>query len=106
MALRSVLRRNSNRVPWSWLVPERITAFTTAPPTRPYSALKLLVMTLNSAMASGEGLATWLENPWLLVEYALLSRPSIRKLLYVLRMPFTLKAPSRGVVALAASGDL
>jgi hypothetical protein len=38
------------------LVPERITVLTTAPPTRPYSALKLLVMTLNSATLSGDGI--------------------------------------------------
>ena len=40
---------------------------------------------------------TWFENPWLLVPYALLSTPSIRKLLNVLRSPLTLNAPSRGV---------
>ena len=55
-------------MPVTGRVPERMTTLTTAPPTRPYSALKLLVMTLNSATASGEGCATWLENPWLLVE--------------------------------------
>ena len=31
------------------------------------------------------------------MEYALLSKPSRRKLLYVLRIPFALNAPSRGV---------
>jgi hypothetical protein len=36
-----------------------------APPLRPYSALMLLVTTLNSATASGEGCMTWLEKPWL-----------------------------------------
>ena len=68
-----------------------------APPLRPYSALVLLVTTLNSATASGDGCTVWFENPWLLVPYALLSRPSSRKLLNVLRMPFTLNEPSRGV---------
>src|ERR1700751_3053852 len=97
VAFRSVLRRNSYKVPCSALVPERVAALMTAPLTRPYCALKLLVITRNSASASGEGCTTWLEYPWLLGEYALLSRPSSRKLLYVLRIPFTLKAPSRGV---------
>src|SRR5919108_1957320 len=68
-----------------------------APAARPYSALMLLVTTLNSPTASGGGCITWLEKPWLLVPYALLSTPSIRKLLNVLRRPFTLNAPSRGV---------
>ena len=38
-----------------------------APPARPYSALILLVTTLNSATASGGGCMTWFEKPWLLV---------------------------------------
>jgi hypothetical protein len=38
-----------------------------APAERPYSALMLLVTTLNSAMASGAGCMTWFEKPWLLV---------------------------------------
>jgi hypothetical protein len=71
-----------------------------APPARPYSALMLLVTTLNCATASGGGCITWLEKPWLLVPYALLSTPSSRKLLNVLRSPFTLKEPSRTVEAL------
>ena len=43
---------------------------------------------------------TWLEKPWLLVPYALLSTPSSRKLLNVLRSPLTLNEPSRTVEAL------
>src|SRR5215212_5184746 len=69
-----------------------------APAARPYSALMLFVTTLNSVIASGGGCITWFENPWLLVPYALLSTPSIRKLLNVLRRPLTLNAPSRGVL--------
>jgi len=38
-----------------------------APAARPYSALMLLVTTLNSPIASGVGCITWFENPWLLV---------------------------------------
>jgi len=38
-----------------------------APAERPYSALMLLVTTLNSPTASGAGCITWFENPWLLV---------------------------------------
>jgi hypothetical protein len=57
VALRSVLRKNSQAVPWNWLAPERIATLVTPPPTR----------------------------------------PSNRKLLYVLRIPVMLIAPSRGV---------
>jgi hypothetical protein len=60
-AFKSVLRRNSYSVPCTWLPPERSAAFTTPPPTRPYSALKLLVITRNSSTASGEGCTNWLE---------------------------------------------
>ena len=69
----------------------------TPPALRPYSALMLLVTTLNSATASGEGCITWFEKPWLLVPYALLSMPSSRKLLKVLRRPLMLNEPSRTV---------
>src|ERR1700752_1628672 len=60
----------------------------------------LLVTTLNCATASGGGCITWFEKPWLLVPYALLSIPSSRKLLNVLRSPLTLNEPSRTVDAL------
>ena len=67
VALREVLRLNSHTVPWNALVPLRNVALMTAPPARPYSALKLLVWTLNSSTASGESCTTWFEKPWLLV---------------------------------------
>ncbi len=54
---------NSHSVPRNWFVPLRIEAFTTAPPVRPNSALKLFVCTLNSSTASGETCTTWLEKP-------------------------------------------
>ena len=37
----------------------------------------------------------WLSKPWLLSPYALLSMPSSRKLLNMLRWPLTLYAPWR-----------
>jgi hypothetical protein len=70
-----------------------------APALRPYSADMLLVTTRNSATASGDGCMTWFENPWLLVPYELLSSPSSRKLLNVLRRPLMLNEPSRTVCA-------
>jgi hypothetical protein len=72
---------------------------------RPYSALSLLVTTLNSSTASGGGCITWFEKPGCCA-VALLSTPSIRKLLKVLRSPFTLNAPSRGVPLLPAERRL
>ena len=62
-----VLRLNSQAVPRNALVPLRIDALITAPPVRPYSALKLLVWTLNCSTASGETCTSWFEKPWLLV---------------------------------------
>jgi hypothetical protein len=50
------LRGNSNTLPWYWFVPDRIVAFTVYPAERPYSAEKLLVLTLNSCTASTEGM--------------------------------------------------
>src|SRR5687767_1774746 len=97
VAFSDVSRKNSHAAPCSLLVPLWYATLTVAPPARPYSALMLLVTTLNSATASGGGCITWLEKPWLLVPYALLSMPSSRKLLTVLRRPLTLNAPSRGV---------
>src|SRR5262245_46040050 len=93
----AVLRKNSQASPVMRFAPLRYETLTVAPAARPYSALWLLVTTRNSPTASGEGCITWFEKPWLLVPYALLSTPSIRKLLNVLRRPFTLNAPSRGV---------
>ena len=76
MAFRLVSRKNSHAAPLKRFVPLRDATFTVAPALRPYSALMLLVTTLNSATASGEGCITWFEKPWLLVPYALLSTPS------------------------------
>src|SRR5205823_3528102 len=105
-AFSAVSRKNSQPSPWIWLVPLRYATLTVAPAARPYSALWLLVTTRNSLTASGGGCITWFEKPWLLVPYALLSTPSIRKLLNVLRSPFTLNAPSRGVpLVLLLSAD-
>ncbi len=67
VAFSEVLRLNSHAVPWKSFVPLRNVALMTAPPARPYSALKLLVWTLNSSTASGETWTTWFEKPWLLV---------------------------------------
>src|SRR5687767_649814 len=100
VAFSDVSRKNSHAAPCSLLVPLWYATLTVAPPARPYSALMLLVTTLNSATASGGGCITWLEKPWLLVPYALLSMPSSRKLLKVLRRPLTLNEPSRTVEAL------
>src|SRR2546425_5774182 len=77
------------------LVPERSATLTVAPAALPYSADELLVTTWNSATESGGGCITWFEKPWFDVPYALLSTPSRRKLLNVLRRPLTLYAPSR-----------
>ena len=67
VALSAVLRKNSHASPVSRFVPLRYATLTVAPAARPYSALWLLVTTLNSATASGEGCITWFEKPWLLV---------------------------------------
>ena len=93
-------RKNSQPAPENRFVPLLYATLTVPPPLRPYSALMLLVTTRNSAIASGDGCITWFENPWLLVPYALLSTPSSRKLLNVLRRPLTVNAPSRPVPAL------
>src|SRR3954451_15244797 len=95
VALSASLRLNSQALPRNWLVPLRIDAFTTAPPVRPNSALKLLVWTLNSSTASGDICTIWLEKPWLLVPYELLSTPSRMKLFTALRSPLTLNDASR-----------
>src|SRR5512145_2455654 len=97
VAFRSVSRKNSQPAPLNRFVPLRYATLMTPPALRPYSALMLLVTTLNSATASGDGCMTWFEKPWLLVPYALLSMPSSRKLLNVLRRPLMLNEPSRTV---------
>ena len=49
------LRRNSNAVPWTSLVPDLVTMLTFAPAAVPNSAEVMLVWILNSWMASIEG---------------------------------------------------
>src|SRR5918993_3868890 len=99
VAFIAVSRKNSHAAPLKRLVPLRYDTLIVPPALRPYSALMLLVTTRNSATASGDGCITWFEKPWLLVPYALLSIPSSRKLLNVLRSPLMLKDPSRTVEA-------
>src|ERR1043166_9612289 len=53
LALYAVLRLYSKRLPWNWLVPERVTTCTCAPEFRPYSALATLVITRYSPIESG-----------------------------------------------------
>ena len=48
-------RMNSNTLPRNWLEPERDTKLTAPPPAWPNSALKPLVSTANSVMASTDG---------------------------------------------------
>lgn len=64
VALSDVLRgtpRPSRGTGWSRCAPRRSI---TAPPARPYSALKLLVSSRNSCTASGVNCTTWSANPW------------------------------------------
>src|SRR5690242_21910011 len=55
-ASRALLRKNSHKVTWYWLVPDLVTMFTCTG-LRPFSALKFEVETLNSAIVSGLGMA-------------------------------------------------
>ena len=61
MALNSVRRAYSHADPRTVLVPLAYATLTVAPAERPYSALMLLVTTLNSPTASGAGCMTWFE---------------------------------------------
>src|ERR1035438_1528064 len=56
LASRSWLRRNSNALPWNWLVPDFETKLSVPPEALPVSALKPLDSTLNSVRASTDGL--------------------------------------------------
>src|SRR6266849_8545684 len=49
------LRRYSKTLPCQPLVPDLVTTLITAPELRPYSASKVLEITRNSAMLSGDG---------------------------------------------------
>src|SRR5215470_17220320 len=68
----------------------------TAPAARPTSAGGTLVVTLNSAMASGLGNTPIVPNCG-----SLLSTPSIEKLFAVGRWPFTVSAPAPDLANLA-----
>src|SRR5215471_8973311 len=73
LALKKSLRRYSNRLPWNWLVPDLRLTLMTPPRNWPNSALGLLVITLNSAMASTLG-----ERATLLSTNSVFSMPSRR----------------------------
>ena len=75
------------------LVPDLIDTLTTAPAERPNSAEKLLVWTLNSPMASGDGCTTCDDSDCMLVVPWLLSKPSSMKLFCVWKLPFTVNQP-------------
>ena len=55
LASKSLLRRNSYAEPWKSLLPLLDTKFIKPPPAWPNSALKPLVSTENSVIASSEG---------------------------------------------------
>src|SRR5437867_12969735 len=76
----ALFRRNSNRVPCNSLVPLRVTAETTAPLARPYSALKVVATILNSLIASTPRLVP-ADPPGVELDESLTSVPSSKKLL-------------------------
>src|SRR5260370_37661855 len=90
-----LLRRNSYKVPWRLLVPERMTALTNAPALRPNSAEYALVWILNSCNASTEGCTTCAFSPRKLLEYDVLSTPSNWNAFWKARFPFTLNTPRK-----------
>jgi hypothetical protein len=71
LALKKSLRRYSNRLPWKALLPDLRLTLITPPRNCPYSALGLLVTTLNSWMASTFG-----EKATLLSTNSIFSMPS------------------------------
>src|ERR1700756_1187025 len=73
LALKKSLRRYSNTLPWNWLVPDFRLTLITPPRNWPNSALGLLVVTLNSWMASMLG-----EYATLLSTNSVFSIPSSR----------------------------
>src|SRR5262245_25475681 len=75
----ALFRRNSNKLPCSSLVPLRVTAETTAPVARPYSALKVVATILNSLIASTPRLVP-ADPPGVELEESLTSVPSSKKL--------------------------
>ena len=67
LALRTLLRKNSQTSPWNWLVPDLIEALMIPPAKLPNSAGAFDVIRLNSWMASGEGVKpNWFSEVWLL----------------------------------------
>src|SRR5437867_12999379 len=78
-ASKALFRRNSNSVPCNSLVPLRVTAETTAPDARPYSALKVVATILNSLIASTPRLVP-ADPPGVELDESFTSVPSSRKL--------------------------
>src|SRR5262249_26583300 len=76
----ALFRRNSKAPPCSSLVPLRVTAETTAPEARPYSALKVVATILNSLIASTPN-SVPAEPPGVELDESLTSVPSSKKLL-------------------------
>src|SRR5260370_5364076 len=76
------LRKYSKADPWKVSVPDLVMMLTTEPAAKPTSALKLLVCTCTSEMASIEG-----ETPMSPCARTLLSMPSIISLLYMSAWP-------------------
>src|ERR1041384_2015101 len=81
------------------LVPDFVTTLIMPPPFRPYSAVELLVRTLNSATVSGLGLSTIR-----LLSRLLFTPPSRRYVIESPRPPATLKPPLFGPVVSCTPG--
>src|SRR5262245_26540455 len=65
-ALKIPLRTNSNRLPWNSLVPDFVTRLTVPEDFMPFCADVALVSTLNSCIASGNGIDKYEPECWLL----------------------------------------
>src|ERR1700694_5020409 len=90
----ALLRRNSKAEPCRLLVPDRVTAETTPPEDRPYSAGDTLVLILNSWTPSTPRLVP-AAPPGVPLAWSLISVPSSMKLLAYGRLPVTLnRVPS------------
>src|SRR5271157_524697 len=85
-ALNSSFRWNQKPSPWRSRLPLLVTALTAAPAERPMSAVWLLVSILNSATVSM--LIHTAQHP--LMPLSMLVMPSILKLIWSVRPPFTL----------------
>src|SRR5260370_35368003 len=96
LALSLSLRRNSYSVACGSLVPDLVMTLKIPPDARPYSALKLLVSTLNSSTASGLALITG----WF-CEGAVLGAPSRRNSLAL--APFRLMGVDTVVIGAIAA---